>query len=127
MRLTFVLVLAACAKTAPAPQAAAGAAAGVAVSPVRDRLRLWTDGQSHSVALGEPDPEAPAPRELTLFWREGGAFHQVPVDSAFADGMKFEIGFDDARIPARPAGSIKREEGKTVLSCWGTDVPLKRV
>jgi len=130
MRLTFLVVLSACATGAAAPQGApAGAPAGkgLDVSAVKDRLKVYTDGSSHYLALVEPDPESPAPRELTLFWADGGSFHQVPVASAWADGLKFEIGFDDARIPARPAGSVKREEGKTVLSCWGTDVPLKRV
>jgi hypothetical protein len=130
MRATFALVLcaAACAKTAPDPKAAAAAAGpGLDVSSVKDRLRLYTDGQSHYLALVEPDPESPAPPELTLFWMDGGSFHQVPVASAYGEGLRFEIGFDDARIPARPAGSVKREQGKTLLACYGTDVPLTRV
>jgi hypothetical protein len=134
MKRTLLALLAAgCAQAGPAPAAgspaaaaktAAATAGGLDVGPVRDRLRLYTDAAAHTLALVEPDPEEPAPRELTLFWLDGGRFHQVPVVSASADGLKFEIGFDDARIPARPAGSIKREGGKTVLSCDGTEVAL---
>jgi hypothetical protein len=132
MKISSVILvtLAACgaaAKSAPAGSPAP-AAGGLDVTAVREDLRLYTDDKGHALALVEPDPEKPAPRELTLFWgADGTTFHQVPVASAHADGLKFEIGFDDARIPARPAGTVKREEGKTVLECYGTTVPLTLV
>jgi hypothetical protein len=126
----LVVTLAACGgavRAKPVEPVSPAALPALDVAAVRDDLSVYTDADAHYLALVEPDPERPAPRELTLFYGDGTTFHQVPVYNAYADGLKFEIGFDDARIPARPAGDVKREEGKTMLSCWGTTVPLTLV
>jgi hypothetical protein len=43
------------------------------------------------------------------------------------DGLKFDVGFDDPRVPVSPLGSITREHGEVKLTCYGTDVPLTEV
>src|SRR5215470_14458803 len=135
MRSLLCLLAAGCggaAATAPAAQAAAPAPAApratpVDITPVREDIRVYEAGKGHYIALVEPDPEKQPPRDRMLFWGDGKVFHAVPVWSAQADGLKFEIGFKDARIPASPAGEVKRERGKTELECWGEHVELKRL
>jgi hypothetical protein len=99
----------------------------VDISPVRADLAVYTDGKGHYLPLVEPDPERKTPDDLELFYGDGKAFHAARVSQYYADGLKFEIGFQDPRIPASPAGSVKRELGKVTLSCWGTDTELSRL
>jgi len=129
MRSLLCLLAAGCGGAAAGapPAAHAAAASPVDITPVRDDMRVYDAGKGHFIALVEPDPEKQPPRELMLFWGDGKVFHAVPVWSAQADGLKFEIGFKDARIPASPAGEVKRERGKTELECWGEHVELKRL
>jgi hypothetical protein len=97
------------------------------IAPVRSELSVYTDGKGHLVALVEPNPESPAPDDLTLFYGDGKTFHAVPLYSSSDNGLAFEVGFKDARVPSLPAGSIKREQGKTTLSCWGEEVELTKL
>jgi hypothetical protein len=109
---------------------AGGAAAGgerVDISSVRADLDVYTDGKGNLLALVEPDPERPVPDDLRLFYGDGKTFHGVPASGASADGLKFEIGFADPRIASSQAGSVKRELGKVVVSCYGTDVELGKL
>jgi hypothetical protein len=114
------------AANAPGPTQPA-ASATLDVSPVKDDLQLYDAGKGRYVALVEPDPERKPPRDLLLFWGDGKIFHAVPVQNAQQDGLKFEIGFKDPRIPLNPAGEVKRELGKTEISCWGDHIALTRV
>jgi hypothetical protein len=125
----FVVSGAACGGAAAHPAGGGGAPAGakVDITPVRDALSVYSDGKSHYVALIEPDPEQKPPEDLRFFYGDGKAFHAVPLYSYSSDGLKFEIGFNDARIPASPAGSVTREQGKVKLSCYGTDVDLQKL
>jgi hypothetical protein len=97
------------------------------IAAVRADLTVYTDGKGHLVALVEPDPEREIPDDLRLFYGDGKTFHAVPVYSASDNGLAFDIGFKDARIPSLPAGNIKRELGKVTLSCWGSEVELTRL
>jgi hypothetical protein len=97
------------------------------ISSVRGELSVYSDGKGHFLALVEPDPEVEVPAELRLFYGDGKTFHAAQVGNAHADGMKFEIGFQDPRIPSSPAGTVKRELGKVTLTCYGTDVELTRL
>lgn len=102
-------------------------AATVDIAPVKGDLEVYDAGKGHYLALVEPDPEKQPPRDLMLFWGDGKLFHAVKVSQASADGLKFEIGFQDPRIPMTPAGQVKRERGKTELECWGEHAELKLV
>lgn len=106
---------------------AAGGGARADISPVRGDLEVYTDGKGHMVALVEPDPERQIPTDVALFYGDGKTMHAVSVSRFYADGLKFEIGFRDARIPAVPAGTVGRELGKVTISCWGTDVELTKL
>lgn len=97
------------------------------IAKVRGDLAVYTDGKGHLVALVEPDPEKETPDELRLFYGDGKTFHAVPVYSTSDNGLAYEVGFKDARIPSSPAGSVKREKGKVTLSCWGSDAELTRL
>lgn len=97
------------------------------VSAVKSDLVVYTDGKGHYFPLVEPDPEKEPPRDQTLFYGDGKTFYAAQVAQFNADGLKFEIGFNDPRIPATPAGSIKRELGKVTLSCYGTDLELTKL
>jgi hypothetical protein len=112
---------------APGSGTRAPATTAVDIAPVRDDLQLYQDGKGHYIALVEPDPEKQPSRDLMLFWGDGKLFHAVKVSQATADGLKFEIGFQDARIPLNPAGQVKRERGKTELECWGEHVELSKL
>jgi len=111
----------------PSPANGGKAAAAIDITPVKDDLRVYDAGQGHFIALVEPDPEKQPPRDRMLFWGDGKVFYAALVASASSEGLKFEIGFQDARVPATPAGTVKREEGKTEIECWGEHVPLKKL
>jgi hypothetical protein len=105
------------------------AAAALDISSVKDDLTVFTDGQSHYFVVLVPDPEKDPPTngELHLFYGDGKTMNAVKVFSSEADGMKFDVGFDDPRVPISPVGSVKREHGQVALTCWGKDVPLTEV
>ncbi len=131
-RLIPCLITVACAGCGGAAATGGGASkpaadTSVDISPVKDDLQLYDAGKGHYVALVEPDPEKKPPRDLLLFWGDGKTFHSLDVSTATQDGLKFEIGFKDARVPSNPAGEVKRELGKIALSCWGDPLPLQRV
>jgi hypothetical protein len=96
------------------------------VTSVRDQLTVFTDGQQHYIVALVPDPEQPqvTDPDLHLFYGDGKEFASVKVYTSHADGLKFEIGFDDPRVPVSPLGSVTREKGKTVLTCMGKNVDL---
>jgi hypothetical protein len=122
MRATGLLLLCAACGGGAKSMGGGGGAAGTEradISAVRSDLSVYTDGKGHYLALVEPDWEKEAPKDLTLFYGDGKTFHAAQVGNAMADGMKFEIGFQDPRIPSSPAGTVKREGGKVELSCWG--------
>ena len=97
------------------------------ISPVREMMSVYTDGKGHYFPLVEPDPEKDIKTDVVLFYGDGKTFHAANVSRFHNDGLMFEIGFQDPRIPASPAGSIKRELGKVTLSCYGTDAPLTQL
>ena len=133
MRRCLPLVLFAClsacggaAATGSSSSSGPGAKPGLAadISSVRDQLSVFDAGQGHYIALVEPDAENPTPPQLMLFWGDGKVFYAAPVDYGQADGLKFDIAFEDARVASSPAGTVKRERGKTELECWGEHTPL---
>jgi hypothetical protein len=123
----LTVALAGCGASSGAVTPSASAPAGgdrADIAPVRADLSVYTDGKGHLIALVEPDPEREVPDDLVIFYGDGKTFHSVPLYSSSDNGLAFEVGFKDARIPSLPGGSVKRELGKVTLSCWGTEVPL---
>ena len=129
VRAWVTLVLAGCGASGGAVKGEAPSAPAerADIAPVRGDLVVYTDGKGHLIALVEPDPEREVPDDLVLFYGDGKTFHSVPLYSSNDNGLAFEVGFKDARIPSLPGGSIKRELGKVTLSCWGTDVELQKL
>jgi hypothetical protein len=97
------------------------------ISAVRGDLEVYTDGQGHMIALVEPDPERDIPTDVALFYGDGKTMHAVPLSQYHADGLKFEIGFEDPRVSASPAGNVGRELGKVTVSCYGEQLPLEKL
>lgn len=122
-----VLALAGCGASGGAVKGASAPSERADIAPVRGELSVYTDGKGHLVALVEPDPEREVTDDLRLFYGDGKTFHAVPVYSSSDNGLAFDVGFKDARIPSLPAGNVKRELGKVTLSCWGTDVALTKL
>ena len=110
---TAPITLSAIATCAAPARAEEPPAAAVDITPVKDKIKLVSDGKSHYLAFVPFDRD-----DDRVFYGDGKTFYSLPVQGGGSEGdVKFDVIFVDPRHPAGYTRAFSMDHGKYEVTC----------